>query len=571
MASNYVPQVDYTSRDYAAIRDDLISLIPVLLPEWTTTDASDFGITLIELFSYMGDMLNYYIDRSANEGFISTATQRNSVLSIANTLNYTPSTGLPATVTLTFQNSTAVTISVPAKTQVATTTTVNGVSTQIVFETNAAATVPAAVGAVKGSAAVSATQGTTIFDEYLGDSNGTAYQVFTLSQNPLITSTLQIVANGVTYNQVSYIIDAGYNDPAYTVTTDADNVSYVSFGDNISGRIPPTGAIYATYRVGGGASGNVGPNTLTYLLTNVVAGLTVNNQNAASGGADPESTDSIRFNAPFALTALNRAVSLADYAALAVQVPSVGKAIADGTVYNNILLYMAPSGDSSLGTPGVDVDGETNDIFDNASADVISFLTDKAPATTTVTILPPTYVPININLNLHIAAQYKQSVVSNAVYAMLSSILEFDNTIFAEQFVLQYILSAISSVPGVSYADVTVLARADAAFTGNLTATSSTISNVSSFVNVAVGQQVALQTGAIGTVTIPSGTTISSFDSVAKTIALSAPAGGTSSVTGTSMWTSSVSTTGINNVQCATNEIPKLGVITITPYGGILS
>ena len=571
MASNYVPQVDYTSRDYAAIRDDLIALIPSLLPEWTTTDASDFGITLIELFAYMGDMLNYYIDRSANEGFINTATQRSSVLSIAKMLNYNPSTGTPATATLTFQNSTASIITVPAGTKVATTTSVNGLSTQIIFETNSEIEVPAAVGAVKGYVYVTATQGVTVTEEYVGDSDGTAYQVFSLAQNPLIAKTTSVVANGVSYNEVDYLLDAGYNDPVYTVSTDANSISYINFGDNISGRIPPSGSIYVTYRVGGGVSGNVGPNNLTYLLTNVVAGLTVNNESAASGGADAESTDSVRFNAPFALTALNRAVSLSDYAALAVQVPSIAKAVADGSVYNNILLYMAPYGDGSIGTPGLDATGATNTIFSNASTDLLTFLTDKAPATTTVTILPPVYVPINISLTLHIAAQYKQSTVSNAVYSILNSILSFDNVIFAEQFVLQYVLSAISTIAGVSYADVTLLTRADASFTGNITATSPTISNVSSFLNVAVGQQIALIAGSTSTVTIAPGTTVSSFDTGAKTITMSANAGGTSSSTGTSIWTSSISTTGINNVQCATNEIPKAGVITITPVGGIIS
>jgi hypothetical protein len=351
MASNYVPQVDYTSRDYAAIRDDLVALIPFLLPEWTTTDASDFGITLIELFAYMGDMLNYYIDRSANEGFINTATQRSSVLSIAKMLNYSPSNGTPATVTLSFQNSTASVITVPARTQVATTTTINGLSTQIIFETNSDISVPAAVGAIKGSAAVTATQGVTVNSEYVGNSDGTAYQVWALAQNPLISKTTSVLANGVSYNEVSYLLDAGYNDPVYTVSTDANGISYINFGDNISGRIPPSGSIYVTYRIGGGVSGNVGPNTLTYLLTNVTAGLTVNNQTAASGGADVESTDSIRLNAPFALTALNRAVSLSDYAALSVQVPSIAKAVADGSVYNNILLYIAPYGDGSIGSP----------------------------------------------------------------------------------------------------------------------------------------------------------------------------------------------------------------------------
>ena len=571
MASNYIPQVDYTSRDYAAIRDDLIALIPSLLPEWTTTDASDFGITLIELFAYMGDMLNYYIDRAANEGFINTATQRSSVLSLANMLNYTPSSGAPSTVTLTFQNATASVITVPKLTQVATTTTVNGVSTQVIFETDSQITVPAAVGAIKGVNTVAATQGYTVTDEYLGDSNGTAYQAFSLGRHPLIANTTSITANGVSYNQVSYLIDAGYNDPVYTTSTDANGISYINFGDSISGRIPPTGSIYASYRVGGGFYGNVGPKTLTYLLTNVVAGLTVNNQEAASAGADVESTDSIRFNAPYALTALNRAVSLSDYAALAIQVPSVAKAVADGSVYNNILLYMAPYGDNALSTPGVDATGSGDAVFTNASTKLISFLTDKAPATTTVTILPPKYVPINISVDVHVASQYKQSTITNAVYAILNSLLSFDNVIFAEQFVLQYVLSAISTITGVSFADVTLLTRADASFTGNITAGSGSITNVSSFLNVAVGQQVAIAAGTASTVTITSGTTISSFDSVAKTITLSANAGGTSSTTGVSLWTSSISTTGVQNVQCATNEIPKAGAITLNPIGGILS
>lgn len=570
MASNYVPQIDYTSRDFAAIRDDLIALIPSFLPEWTSTDASDFGITLIELFAYEGDRLNFYIDRAANEGFIATATQRSSVLAQASMLGYSPSTGTPATTTLTFQNSTASIITVPALTQVATTTTVNGVSTQIIFETNTAVNIPAAVGAVKGTNTVLATQGLTIASEHVGDSDGTSYQSFSLSRNPLVAGTTQVVANGVSYTQVSYLIDSGYNDPSYSISTNTDGVSFITFGDNISGRIPPVGAIYVTYRIGGGTPGNVGPNTLVYLLTNVVAGLTVNNQVSATGGANPESTDSIRFNTPFALSALNRAVSLSDYAALSVQVPSISKAIADGSVYNSILVYVAPYGDLSLGTPGVDSSGVANTVFTNSSTDLISFLTDKAPATTTVTVLQPYYVPINISLTLHVSPQYKQVNVSNEVYAILNTILSFDNVTFAENFPLQYVLSAISTISGVSYADITLLTRADASFTGSIAAGSATITGVSSFLNVANGQKVALVAGSTSTVTITTGTTISSFNTGAGTITLSANATGTGTATATGLWTSSIATTGVQNVQCATNEIPKSGVVTISSVGGIV-
>ena len=575
MASNYIPQVDYTSRDYAAIRDDMIGLIPSLLPERTSTDASDFGINLIELFSYMGDMLNYYIDRSANEGFISTATQRASVLSIAQMLGYTPSSAAPATVQLTFTNSTSSAVTVPALTQVATTTTVNGVNTQIIFETDFDLLV-----AGNSSTTGSATQGETIAYEYLGDSNGSVNQSFSLSKNPLISNTTNVVVGslvggipvGTIYTEVPYIIDAGSNDPSYVVYTDANNISYINFGDGVSGRIPPINSIYVTYRIGGGALGNVGPNTLTYQLTNILAGVRVTNQAAASGGANQETTDSIRINAPLAYTALSRAVSLNDYSALAVQVPSIAKAIADsGSAYNSIILYIAPFGDTSIGTPGVDVNGAVTTTFNNAVTDLVSYITDKAPATTTITVNPPTYVPVNISLTAHILSQYRQSDVLTAINQALADILDFTSVIFAENVVLQYIHQALTTVSGLDYADVTLLTRADASFSGDIAASSPTISNVTSFLNVAIGQQVALLQGSTGTVTISSGTTISSFNTGAGTITLSAAAGGSGTTTGASLWTSSIATTGINSIPCAVNEIPKAGVFTITPIGGIVS
>ena len=37
------------------------------MPEWTTAgEAPDFGTLLLELFAYMGDTLNFYIDRTAS-------------------------------------------------------------------------------------------------------------------------------------------------------------------------------------------------------------------------------------------------------------------------------------------------------------------------------------------------------------------------------------------------------------------------------------------------------------------------------------------------------------------------
>jgi len=46
-------------RSYEQLRDELVRRIPVYAPEWTDHNASDPGITLIELFSYLGENLLY--------------------------------------------------------------------------------------------------------------------------------------------------------------------------------------------------------------------------------------------------------------------------------------------------------------------------------------------------------------------------------------------------------------------------------------------------------------------------------------------------------------------------------
>ena len=58
--------LDYTSRDFTAIRAQLIGLAKGMMPDWQTAgEAPDFGTLLLELFAYMGDVLHYYIDRTA--------------------------------------------------------------------------------------------------------------------------------------------------------------------------------------------------------------------------------------------------------------------------------------------------------------------------------------------------------------------------------------------------------------------------------------------------------------------------------------------------------------------------
>jgi hypothetical protein len=102
---NKVPlSINYTSRDYYALREELISRVQARVPNWLGNDPSDFGVALIEAFAYMGDILNYYIDRVANESYISTATQRDTLLNLASMYGYKPSGYVSAVADIEFTN-----------------------------------------------------------------------------------------------------------------------------------------------------------------------------------------------------------------------------------------------------------------------------------------------------------------------------------------------------------------------------------------------------------------------------------------------------------------------------------
>jgi hypothetical protein len=99
-----ITPIDYTSRDYASLREDLIKAVQLRIPQWTADDPTDFGLAIVEAFAYMGDIMSYYIDRAANETFLSTATQRESISAIAKTLGYFPASARSSSVRLKVYN-----------------------------------------------------------------------------------------------------------------------------------------------------------------------------------------------------------------------------------------------------------------------------------------------------------------------------------------------------------------------------------------------------------------------------------------------------------------------------------
>jgi hypothetical protein len=54
------PEID--ARDYADLRDEVLARIRVHTPEWTDFNSSDPGVTLLELFAFLGEALLSYLE-----------------------------------------------------------------------------------------------------------------------------------------------------------------------------------------------------------------------------------------------------------------------------------------------------------------------------------------------------------------------------------------------------------------------------------------------------------------------------------------------------------------------------
>lgn len=82
------PLTNYMKRDFLDYYNAILEDIPVRCPEWTDLTDSDFGIMLVQYFCGLADNLSFYIDRAVNESFLSTASERTSIIKLCKMLNY---------------------------------------------------------------------------------------------------------------------------------------------------------------------------------------------------------------------------------------------------------------------------------------------------------------------------------------------------------------------------------------------------------------------------------------------------------------------------------------------------
>jgi len=103
-------EVNYLGRDFTDIRNNLIEFAKNYFPnQYNDFNEASPGMMFVEMASYVGDVLNYYVDNQFRETLLHYAEERKNVLAIAQSYGYKPKLATPATVQMT------VSVEVPAK------------------------------------------------------------------------------------------------------------------------------------------------------------------------------------------------------------------------------------------------------------------------------------------------------------------------------------------------------------------------------------------------------------------------------------------------------------------------
>lgn len=458
--------LDYTNKDYTSLREAMLELAGERLPEWTDHSPNDLGVTLLELVAYMGDMLLYYQDRIANESYLETALERQSVIKLLRLIGYElrPPTSASADLTLLFKDDATgiVTINPGAAFQTTAKATGTPVGFQYVrpdaFEidlddANVAPIITHSDGKTyKRFETLPVVQvDASIAAEIIGSSDASAGQRFRLARVPLIVDQLDVRVDegsgGVLWQRRDSLLNSLSGDSHYIVRREQDDVAVVEFGDGRHGRIPRRGRnnITATYRVGGGRKGNVPALSITKAVTAIDHLKEVYNTEAATGGADAESSEEAVLRGPQLFRAQERAVTARDFEAHA-KAFGVGKARARNAGWNRIELFVAPEGGGYA--------------TDTLKEDLRDFFEDKRIMTSILDIRDPQYINVCIRGTLQIDAYYFTEQVQQRVAKAIAELLAFEQVDFEYTFYLSKVYEAVEAIEGVDALHVSRLSKA---------------------------------------------------------------------------------------------------------------
>ena len=314
MASNKLVVSDF---DFDNVKSNLKTFLQNQ-PEFSdyNFEGSGFAV-LLDTLAYNTHYLGFNANMLVNETYLDSADIRKNIVALAKMIGYTPSSvrAPVSTIDITVNNASGSSILMNKGTTF--TSSVDG--TGYNFLTNEDITITPLNGVYKFSD-VNLYEGTLVTFKYTVDSTDTD-QKYIIQNLNADTSTLKVtVQNSVSDSTLNtYTLATGLrnlNDTSKIYfLQETDNGKFeVYFGDDVIGKKLEDGNIVILeYIVTNKTEAN---GAKTFELAGSIgafSNVTISTKANAQGGSEPETKESIRFNAPLQYTAQDRAVTATDY------------------------------------------------------------------------------------------------------------------------------------------------------------------------------------------------------------------------------------------------------------------
>jgi len=382
-------------------------------------DGSGISV-LLDLLAYNTYYNSFYLNMVSSEAFLSTAQKRNSVVNLANSLNYVPrstsSASITGTLVLTVSGS-PTSINIPAFTKFV--GSVDG--TSFVFLNVDSKTIFSASGVFSDS--ITLKEGSDITTRYTvitADPD----QRFIIPNAKVDTTTMVVtVLNSAvdsttrTFTLAENLVEIDSTSLVYFLQESEDGQYEIKFGEGTFGVALDNGNIVVIrYLVSNGILAN-DINALTY--SDSIAGVltaTFTADDPAVGGANRETPAQIKFNAPKSYEAQNRVVTADDYKSLLLSQPTVNSVVVwggednDPPTFGKVFIAIKPTtGDVLTATEKINL--------------INSVIKPKKVLTIQTEIVDPDYVYIEVSTTVNYDAK-KTSLSSDSIKSLVLATIQ---------------------------------------------------------------------------------------------------------------------------------------------------
>jgi hypothetical protein len=323
-------RLQVTNLDFDAIKASLKTYLKQQ-SEFQDYDFEGSGLSvLIDLLAYNTHYNAYYLNMVANESFLDTAILRDSVVSHAKTLGYTPhsSRASVATINLTVETGT----STPSRLILP--QGFNFLSNQIDSQSYNFVVLDDGTNDLNITKTgtkflfenIQIYEGQLVTYNFSYDQSTNPKQVFTIPDENIDITTLSVTvtpstANSVSsvYSKVTDVLDVTSSAEVFFLQESKNQKYQIYFGNDVVGKSLADGSLVsATYLVTNGQLANkannfVATGGLADSLGNSLSNFVITPVSAAAGGAERESVDDIKFSATAQFSSQNRLVSYKDY------------------------------------------------------------------------------------------------------------------------------------------------------------------------------------------------------------------------------------------------------------------